>query len=247
MPEPAPHPISKVVPSHPTEEAHFSCLYLGSRSFGHDPKFMAKGEGRNVDRPLAAFDHFFGAGGCKTISFVYQECEVPGIECGRTYPGQATGEKVPRLFLADLAKTCLTGVCCYFMRTRVDVPVTPEKIHEEVCFSMIDATDGLLKGIRDAYAFLLPVLETQESWGALDQSRHGEKIKKNFLDNYKHFLSSLDDLQVRNDGVVHLSTVSDVDFSKLTCVDEMKAAAANTAMLERLEEILGQWCKEIEE
>ncbi|MEQ2256329.1 hypothetical protein ILYODFUR_023140 [Ilyodon furcidens] len=35
----APHPISKGVPGHPTEEAHFSRLYLGSRSFGHDPKF----------------------------------------------------------------------------------------------------------------------------------------------------------------------------------------------------------------
>ncbi|KAK5599667.1 hypothetical protein CRENBAI_017458 [Crenichthys baileyi] len=35
---------------HPTEEAHFIRLYLGSRSFGHDPKFMAIGEGRNVDQ-----------------------------------------------------------------------------------------------------------------------------------------------------------------------------------------------------
>ncbi|MED6234334.1 hypothetical protein ATANTOWER_027200 [Ataeniobius toweri] len=48
----APHPISKGVPGHPTEEANFSRLYPGSRSFCHDPKFMAKGEGRNVDRPV---------------------------------------------------------------------------------------------------------------------------------------------------------------------------------------------------
>ncbi|MEQ2218505.1 hypothetical protein XENOCAPTIV_004102 [Xenoophorus captivus] len=46
----APHPISKGVPGHPTEEAHFSRLYPGSR--GHDSKFMAIGEGRNVDRPV---------------------------------------------------------------------------------------------------------------------------------------------------------------------------------------------------
>ncbi|MEQ2220455.1 hypothetical protein ILYODFUR_005639 [Ilyodon furcidens] len=46
------HTISKGVPGHPTEEAHFSRLYPGSRSFGHDPKFMAIGEGRNVDRPV---------------------------------------------------------------------------------------------------------------------------------------------------------------------------------------------------
>ncbi|MEQ2211579.1 hypothetical protein XENOCAPTIV_007735 [Xenoophorus captivus] len=47
----APHPISKGVPGHPTEEAHFSRLYPRSRSFSHDPKFMAIGEGRNVDPP----------------------------------------------------------------------------------------------------------------------------------------------------------------------------------------------------
>ncbi|MEQ2297648.1 hypothetical protein AMECASPLE_036706 [Ameca splendens] len=34
----APHPISKGVPGHPTEEAHFSRLYPGSRSCSHDPK-----------------------------------------------------------------------------------------------------------------------------------------------------------------------------------------------------------------
>ncbi|KAK5600055.1 hypothetical protein CRENBAI_010418 [Crenichthys baileyi] len=37
----APHPISMAVPGHPTEKAHFSSLYPGSRSFGHDRKFMA--------------------------------------------------------------------------------------------------------------------------------------------------------------------------------------------------------------
>ncbi|MEQ2159445.1 hypothetical protein GOODEAATRI_022916 [Goodea atripinnis] len=42
-----PHPIFKGVPSHPAEDAHFSRLYPGSRSFGLNPKFMAIGEGRN--------------------------------------------------------------------------------------------------------------------------------------------------------------------------------------------------------
>ena len=46
----APHPISKGAPCHPAEETCFS--RLGSYSFGHDPKFMAIGEGRNVDLPV---------------------------------------------------------------------------------------------------------------------------------------------------------------------------------------------------
>ncbi|MEQ2240968.1 hypothetical protein ILYODFUR_020546 [Ilyodon furcidens] len=48
----APHPISKGVPSHPMEEAHFSCFYPGFRSFSYDAKFMVIGQGRNVDRPV---------------------------------------------------------------------------------------------------------------------------------------------------------------------------------------------------
>ncbi|XP_016518823.1 dynein heavy chain 8, axonemal [Poecilia formosa] len=201
-----------------------------------------------LDSPsLAAFDCFFAAGGCKTISFVYQESDPPGVESGRTHQGLAALDKRRRLFLADLRKTCLTGICCYFARTDVTVPVTPENIHELICFSVIDATEGLLKGLRNAYGFLLQILETQDSWGALDQSKHGEKTKKIFMDNFKHFLGSLDDLQIRNTSVVHLSKPSDVDFSKLTCLEEMKAAASDFEEVQRLEEILRRWCKEIEQ
>ncbi|KAK3558937.1 hypothetical protein QTP86_000063 [Hemibagrus guttatus] len=45
----APYPISKGAPRHPTEEAHFGCLYPGSYLFGHDPELMTIGESRNVD------------------------------------------------------------------------------------------------------------------------------------------------------------------------------------------------------
>lgn len=51
-------------------------------------------------------------------------------ECGRSYPGAAKGEKIMRLFLADLSQTCLTGICCSFTRTTVDIPVNSENIHE---------------------------------------------------------------------------------------------------------------------
>ncbi|CAG5978557.1 unnamed protein product [Menidia menidia] len=196
---------------------------------------------------LLAFDDFFAVEGSKTISFVYQESEVPGIECGRVYPGPSKGAKVMRLFLANLAETCLTGICCSFRRTRVDIPVNPENIHEEILFSMIDARNGLLKGIRDSYNFLLPALNTGQNWGAVDKSRHGEKLKKNFLYTFKHCLSSLDDIQRSNESIVHLKTVTDIDLSKLACLDDIKVAAANFDMVQRLEEILTQWCKQIEQ
>lgn len=45
----APHFISEAEPSHPTEEAHFGSLCLWFHSFGHNPKLMTAGEGRNMD------------------------------------------------------------------------------------------------------------------------------------------------------------------------------------------------------
>lgn len=57
---------------------------------------------------------------------------------------------------------------------------------------MIDARDGLLKGIRNAFNFVLPALDATQNWGALDKSRHGEKIKKDFKYTIKRCLNSLD-------------------------------------------------------
>uniref|UniRef100_A0A3P9NGZ4 Dynein axonemal heavy chain 8 n=1 Tax=Poecilia reticulata TaxID=8081 RepID=A0A3P9NGZ4_POERE len=157
-------------------------------------------------------------------------------ESGRTPQGLAALDKKRRLFLADLSQTCLTGICCYFARTDVTL----------ICFSAIDATEGLLKGLRNAYGFLLQILETQDSWGALDQSKHGEKTKKIFLDNFKHFLSSLDG-RIFFLFSVFAAKPFDVDFSKLTCLEEMKAAASDFEEVQRLEDILRRWCKEIEQ
>ncbi|KAM8851316.1 dynein axonemal heavy chain 8-like isoform 1-T4 [Spinachia spinachia] len=200
-----------------------------------------------LDSSLDAFDHFFAKEGCKTISFVYQEAEIPGIECGRSYRGTTKGEKILRLFLANLYQTCLTGICCSFTRTRVDVPVNLENIHEEIFFSMIDARDGLLKGIKNAFNFVLPALDAAQNWGVLDKSRHGKQIIKDFKYTIKRCLNSLDDIQMSNESIVHLNAVTDIDFSTLASLDDMKVAASNFDMVHRLEEILMQWYKQIEQ
>lgn len=56
---------------------------------------------------------------------------------------------------------------------------------------MVDARDGLLKGVSNAFNFLLPALDAAQNWGVLDKSRHGEKLKKNFKYSIKRCLSSL--------------------------------------------------------
>uniref|UniRef100_A0A3Q2UKG5 SH2 domain-containing protein n=1 Tax=Fundulus heteroclitus TaxID=8078 RepID=A0A3Q2UKG5_FUNHE len=52
MPEPPQLAPLDGEPRHTTEKTHFSRLYPGSRSFGHDPKLVTIDEGKNVDRPV---------------------------------------------------------------------------------------------------------------------------------------------------------------------------------------------------
>lgn len=50
-----------------------------------------------------------------------------------------------------------------------------------------------------------------------------------------------------NESIVHLSTATDIDFSKLISLEDIKVAAANFDMVHQLEEILIQWFKQIEQ
>uniref|UniRef100_A0A3B4XA16 Dynein axonemal heavy chain 8 n=1 Tax=Seriola lalandi dorsalis TaxID=1841481 RepID=A0A3B4XA16_SERLL len=118
---------------------------------------------------------------------------------------------------------------------------------QEIMFSMIDARDGLLKGMRNAYNFLLPALDAKQNWGVLNKTRRGAKLKKNFKYTIKRCLSTLDDLQMNIENIVHLKTVTDIDLSKLATLDNMKVAAANFDTVQQLEEILMQWYKQIKE
>uniref|UniRef100_A0A8C6U862 Dynein heavy chain tail domain-containing protein n=1 Tax=Neogobius melanostomus TaxID=47308 RepID=A0A8C6U862_9GOBI len=124
---------------------------------------------------LDACDTFFAQGGSRTISFVYQEAEIPGIGLSIT---QFTCN-LDELFLANLSQTCLRGKCCFFTRT-------------QIFFNMVDGKDGLLKGIKDTFSSLLPALDAEQHWGVLNKSRHGEKFKKNFMFTINNCLRSLD-------------------------------------------------------
>lgn len=55
------------------------------------------------------------------------------------------------------------------------------------------------------------------------------------------------DLQMSNESIVHLKTVTDIDLSKLGSLKDMKIVAANCDMVHQLEEILMHWYKQIEQ
>ncbi|KAG7316477.1 hypothetical protein KOW79_020018 [Hemibagrus wyckioides] len=200
-----------------------------------------------LDAPsLASFDAFFAKGGAKTITFVYQESEVPGIECGRTFPGIEAGAKILRLIPANLNETALIGCCLFFMRNNVDAAINPKTIHQEIGFSMLDASEGLLKGQQDLLSKVyLPAICVTEDWGILTNTKEEEKIKQNFKNIIFNYVNFLEEAQTVME-CFQLSEASGIDFSRLVTLTDMKAAGADVEMMFKCENLLKMWCKAID-
>nr|AAK60623.1 axonemal dynein heavy chain 8 long form [Mus musculus] len=197
---------------------------------------------------LDPFTSFFEKGGCKTLKFLYQEGEVPGFECGRTITGVPKGGKMMRIYVDNAAPDKLKGLCLFFVRCRNDVAINSKTIHEDVLFSFLDASKGLLEGIKHMLkSIFLPAILATSNWGALNQSKQGESEKHIFIETIHRYLASLDDATISIEGTVMLKKVDNIDFSKLHTFEEVTAAASSSEMVHQLEEVLMVWYKQIEQ
>ncbi|XP_070217557.1 dynein axonemal heavy chain 8 isoform X1 [Bos mutus] len=197
---------------------------------------------------LEAFTLFFMKDGCKTLKFLYQEGDVPGLECGRTIAGATKGAKMMRLYVDNAAPEKLKGQCVFFVRCRNDIPINTKNIQEEVLFTVLDASEGLLVGIRNMLAnIFLPAILATNSWGALNQSQQGESEKHIFIETINRYLSFLDGARISIEGTVKLKKIDNVDFSKLHTFEDVTLAASNSETVRQLEDVLMVWYKQIEQ
>ncbi|XP_044913422.1 dynein axonemal heavy chain 8 isoform X4 [Felis catus] len=197
---------------------------------------------------LDAFAQFFMKDGRKTLKFLYQEGDVPGIECGRTIAGATKGAKMMRLYIDNAAPEKLKGLCMFFVRCHNDIAINVKNIHEEVLFTVLDASTGILPGIRNMLSSIfVPAILATNNWGALNQSKQGESEKHIFTETINRYLSFLDGARVSIEGTVKLKKVDNVNFSKLHSFEEVTAAASNSEMVRQLEDVLTTWYRQIEQ
>ncbi|XP_028903091.1 dynein heavy chain 8, axonemal isoform X1 [Ornithorhynchus anatinus] len=195
---------------------------------------------------LDALVDFFAKDGSKTLKFFYQEGDIPGVECGRIIAG-AKGSKIMRLFV-ETAPEGVKGLCLFFVRCRNDISINLKNVHEEILFTVLDASDGLLRGIRNMLAnIFLPAILATNNWGALNQSKQGEVEKRIFTETINRYLSFLDGARISIEGTVELKKIDHVDLSKFQSFEEVTAAATNPDTVRQLEEVLMIWYKQIEQ
>ncbi|XP_031820772.1 dynein heavy chain 8, axonemal isoform X3 [Sarcophilus harrisii] len=196
---------------------------------------------------LDPFLSFFAKDGCKTLKFIYQEGEAPGIECGRVLTGVAKGAKIMRLYV-DSAPEKFKGLCLFFVRYKNDFSINAKNISEETLFSFMDASEGLLVGIKNMLSqIFLPAIHATSNWGALNQTTQGETEKIIFIETINRFLAFLDGARISIEGTVELKKIDTIDLTKLYSFEEVSVAAANVEMVHQLEEVLMIWHKQIEQ
>ncbi|MBZ3870329.1 Dynein heavy chain 8, axonemal [Sciurus carolinensis] len=118
----------------------------------------------------------------------------------------------------------------------------------EVLFTVLDASDGLLNGIKSMLSSIfLPAILATSNWGALNQSKQGESEKHIFTETINRYLSFLDGARISIEGTVMLKKIDNIDFSKLHTFEEVTAAASNSETVRQLEEVLMIWYKQIEQ
>ncbi|NXR45576.1 DYH8 protein, partial [Hippolais icterina] len=192
------------------------------------------------------FDSFFAKGGRKSLKIFYQEGDARGAECGRIIPGVEKGSRILQ-FYVEKTPDKIKGLCLYFVRYKNDTPINEKTIHEEISFGVLDASDGLLPGVKDVLekAFLPAILETS-NWGNLGQSKEDTKTKQHFVETIKKYISFLGGAAASIEGTVELKKIDYIDFSELQTFDKITAAADNSDTVHQLEEVLMIWYRQIE-
>ncbi|KAM9382937.1 dynein axonemal heavy chain 8 [Phaethornis superciliosus] len=196
---------------------------------------------------LEAFDSFFDKGGSKVLRIFYQEGQAPGSESGRIIPGVKKDTKVMRFYL-DSTPEKFTGLCLFFVRPKNDSKLNEKTIHEEALFGVLDATEGLLRGIRNIIEkMLLPAILASNKWDALSQIKQDKEVKQKFVETINRYFSFLEGAIVSIEGRVELAKIEDINFSKLQSFENITAAASNPDLFHQLEEGLMTWYRQIDQ
>ncbi|TKC53227.1 hypothetical protein EI555_007550, partial [Monodon monoceros] len=206
-------------------------------------------EGNQIER----IDQLFASGGLRHLMFYYQDVEV--AETGQLgSPGgisRISGKiKKPKVFVTEGKDVALTGVCVFFIRTNPSRPITPENIHQEVSFNMLDTADGgLLNSVRRLLSdIFIPALRaTSHGWGELEGLPEASSLQQEFLGSLEGFVSVLVSAQESLKEKVNLQKCDIFELKTLKEPLDYLTLANNPETLEKIEGCMKVWIKQTEQ
>ncbi|XP_030612273.1 dynein heavy chain 5, axonemal [Archocentrus centrarchus] len=201
------------------------------------------------DEKFSLIDEFFAANGSKKLIFFYQNVNQNlSTRHSSFVDGSNSAVAQRKLFLTTGNAEPLLGKCFFFLRT-TEKAITTANVQQEVNFGMLDCSDGsILTSLETLLThIMLPALRSQQTWGFLQDGASCPHTQA-FLSSVDQFVSNLSSARVNMDRRFQLQHVELPDtISQLSSPADYRAAANNSELVERLEEVVSLWTNQIKQ
>ncbi|KAK7114139.1 dynein axonemal heavy chain 5-like isoform X2 [Littorina saxatilis] len=207
---------------------------------------------------IETMNKFLGVNGVNRLLFYYQEPEEREPVEHRPGPPQPKYSRStkPKVFLGDGKDTPLNGPCLVFTRmpSGANQSVTEATMTKEVNFTILDSSAqasngrGLLSAVEGILSSVyIPALrQLEKGWEQL-YTQDGQGIRNSFLNSLDSFVTVLVGAQESLGDKETLKPCEGYDLTRVHTPQDFQAVANSTESLEKIEDCMRSWIKQIEQ
>ncbi|XP_046493196.1 dynein axonemal heavy chain 8 [Neodiprion pinetum] len=184
---------------------HQHVLEMVAYILNTDPGLLEEGI-LDTDEYVNTFSSFFVEGGRQAIVIYYQMMPPPPLESGRWSAVLAKEQEVLRCCVTDGSTDKFCGKCVIVYRCRSNVDFEMKQLLEETYYAYAEVdpiSKSALAGISELVSRLNePAISSNTLWGELNKSEAGQKIKQNFIGDFKDFCEFLSMTKLDLEGAI---------------------------------------------
>ncbi|XP_029675665.1 LOW QUALITY PROTEIN: dynein heavy chain 8, axonemal-like [Formica exsecta] len=158
------------------------------------------------DDYVNVFSSFFAEGGKQAIIVYFQSMNPPAFESGRWIPQFSKEQQVIRCCITDGTTEEFSGKCVIVYRLKSNLEFGIKQLLDETyyAYAEIDHTShSALAGISDLISRLHGrTLIANMQWGELSRSETGEKIKDDFIGDFRDFCEFLNMTKIDLENII---------------------------------------------
>ncbi|XP_026831330.1 dynein heavy chain 8, axonemal [Ooceraea biroi] len=202
------------------------------------------------DEYVNVFSSFFVDGGREAIVIHFQPMSPPVFESGRWTPQLSKEQYVTRCCITDGTTEEFSGKCVIVYRLKSNLEFGVKQLLDETyyAYAEVDSTSkSALAGISDLISRLhVRTLTANTQWGELSKSETGEKIKDDFIGDFKDFCEFLSMTKIDLENVICFQINWDLYQKCLALLENIKESLHKPSVIEAVEADVQIWMKLME-
>ncbi|XP_014480405.1 PREDICTED: dynein heavy chain 8, axonemal [Dinoponera quadriceps] len=202
------------------------------------------------DEYVNIFSSFFAEGGRQAIIIYLQPMSPPVFESGRWTPQLSGEQEVIRCCITDGTTEEFTGKCVIVYRLKSNLEFGVKQLLDEAyyAYAEVDPTSkSALAGVSDLISRLhVRTLTANTQWGELTKSEAGEKMRDNFIGDFKDFCEFLSMTKIDLENIMRFRVNLDLYQKYLMKPENMTESIHNPDVVRAAETDIQMWMKTME-